>query len=130
MWNRHLTKGLEKIGFKKSSVDECVYYRGNVIFCFFVDDGIFYSPDSAAIVLAIADMLDENKTGTRFEIENRGDVSDYLGINFDRKSDGRVFLSQPHLIAQIIKDVKLPTHQRDRTTTAASSRNINITKGH
>ena len=122
VWNKHLCKGLENIGFRPSKVDECVYYRGNVIFCFFVDDGIFYSPDTEAVDTAIADLLNEEKAGTKFEIENRGDVSDYLGINFDTKPDGRVFLTQPHLIQQIIDDVNLPTHQRDRATPAASSR--------
>ena len=82
VWNRHLTKGLEKIGFHQSRVDECVYYRDNVIFCFFVDDGIFYSPDNSAIDLAIADLLNEKKAGARFDIENRGDVSDYITQQF------------------------------------------------
>ena len=122
VWNKHLCKGLENIGFKQSKVDECVFYRDNVIFSFFVDDGIFYSPSAAAVDAAIADLLNERKSGSKFEIENRGDISDYLGINFDKKPDGRVFLTQPHLIKQIIEDVPLPTHQRDRSTPAASSR--------
>ena len=95
----------------------------------FLDDGIFYSPDATAVDAAIADLLNEEKTGTRFELENRGDVSDYLGINFDRKPDGRVFLTQPHLIQQIIDDVNLPVNQRDRTTPAASSRILQRDEG-
>jgi hypothetical protein len=34
-----------------------------------------------------------------------GDVKDYLGINFDFFSEGRVKMSQPQLIEQILKDV-------------------------
>ena len=87
--NKHLCKGLTNIGFKPSMVDDCVYYRDNVIFCFFVDDGIWLSPDSRAVDKTIADLFNEEKAGTKFEIENRGDISDYLGINFDRRLTAR-----------------------------------------
>ena len=32
VWNKHLVKGLKKIGFEPSKVDESVFYRGNTIF--------------------------------------------------------------------------------------------------
>ena len=41
----------------------------------------------------------------RFDIEDRGDVSDYLGINFERQDNGLIKLSHPQLIDKIIRDV-------------------------
>ena len=45
VWNQHLVKGLTNIGFCQSQVDECVFFRDNVIFIVYIDDGIFASPD-------------------------------------------------------------------------------------
>ena len=98
MWNQHLVKGLLDIGFKQSKVDECVFFRGKVIFICYVDDGIFASPDNKAIDKAISELKE------RFDIEDQGDITDYLGVNVERLDDGRIKLSQPHLIDQIIKD--------------------------
>ena len=39
VWYDYLTEGLENIGFQRSSIDECLFYRKNVIFFFYVDDG-------------------------------------------------------------------------------------------
>ena len=39
-WNEHLVAGLRKIGFESSNVDECVFYRNNTMFFFYVDDGV------------------------------------------------------------------------------------------
>ena len=40
----------------------------------------------------------------------RGNRADYLGINFSRRGDGKIFLSQPQLIQQIIDDVGVTNH--------------------
>jgi Reverse transcriptase (RNA-dependent DNA polymerase) len=38
IWNQHLIKGLNSIGFKQSNSDDCVFFRGTTIFAFFADD--------------------------------------------------------------------------------------------
>jgi hypothetical protein len=45
------------------------------------------------------------------------DVKDYLGINFERLSDGRVKISQPQLIEQNPKDVGLSQESNTKRTT-------------
>jgi hypothetical protein len=49
VWNQFLTKGLTKIGFKQSKVDECVFSHNDVMFIVYIDDGIFASPSQKAI---------------------------------------------------------------------------------
>ena len=58
IWNEYLVQGLINIGFKQSKVDECVFFRDNVIFLCYVDDGIFAGPDLNEINKAINDLSD------------------------------------------------------------------------
>ena len=60
VWSQHLSQGLKDIGFEPSNVDECVFYRGKVIFLVYVDDGIFISPDQEGINKAIMDLQSRN----------------------------------------------------------------------
>jgi hypothetical protein len=105
IWNDYLTKGLKEIGFKQSTIDDCVFYRGKVIFLCYVDDGILASPDASLIDKAIEDLSNPIKAKAKFTIEDQGDIEDYLGINFEQQEDGKIKLSQPHLIQQIITEV-------------------------
>lgn len=93
IWNVHLRKGLESIGFEQSTVDECLYFRGKTIFMFYVDDGIIISPDDKDIDRTIKQLQDE-----KFDVEDMGQIGDYLGINFNYLENGDIKLSQPHLI--------------------------------
>ena len=122
VWNDYLTAGLLEIGFKQSKIDECVFYRGNVMFVCYVDDGIFASPDNAAIDEAIADLSDPAKAKRTFKIDDQGDIQDYLGINFEYLANGKVKLSQPHLIDQIIKQVTTVKPTEKRSTPAAATK--------
>jgi histone deacetylase 1/2 len=117
VWNKHLTKGLTKIGFKPSKIDECIWYRDKTLFLFYVDDGIFVSPKASDIDTAIADLQ-----AAKYNLEDQGKITDYLGINFEYLEGGRIKLSQPLLIEQIINDVRVPRTAKTRTTPALSSR--------
>ena len=55
VWFKHLTSKLKKIGFEPSEVDECTFYKGSCVFFFYVDDGIFLSPDKNEVNKAIDD---------------------------------------------------------------------------
>jgi hypothetical protein len=121
IWNEYLTKGLLSIGFIQSKVDECVFYRGNIIFLNYVDDGIFACSNNEEIDEAIKDLSNPKKAKATFEIEDQGDIADYLGINFNKVGDDKIQLTQPHLIDQIVKEVGLkPTDKR--TVPAAPSK--------
>jgi uncharacterized protein (UPF0147 family) len=81
-----------------------------------VDDGIFAGPDSKEIDQAIEDLR-----AAGFDVEDKGDIKDYLGVHVTKISDGRLKLWQPHLIQQILNDVNLPKNVT-RTTPALSSK--------
>lgn len=115
VWFDHLAKGLKDIGFKSSAIDECVFTRGSTLFMCYVDDGIFADPNQSNIDKAIEDLKVAG-----FDIENKGDLQDYLGIHVDYLEDGRIKLSQPHLINQIIKQVGLDGSRKTKRTPAAN----------
>ena len=121
VWNQYLNKGLVNIGFQKSAVDECVYYRGSTIFLNYVDDGILIDPDDSKIDNVIRELQDIKLAGEKYKIDDQGDIKDYLGINFEYNDDGSVLLSQPHLIQQIVEDVKI-LERAIKPTPALSSR--------
>ena len=122
IWNEYLKEGLINIGFKQSTADECVYYKKDVIFLFYVDDGIFISPRKQGVDKAIADLSNPIKSKNKYKIDDQGDITDYLGINFDVMEDGSLKLWQPHLIDQIIDEVGLKPDDKSKPIPAASTK--------
>jgi len=112
----YMVKGLIKLGYVQSAIDTCVFYRGTTIFFTYVDDGIFIDTSVEKINLAVTELSNE------FNIEDKGDVSEYLGVKIEYLDDGRIKLFQPHLIDQIITELNLDPNVKVRPTPAASTR--------
>jgi hypothetical protein len=119
VWNEYLAEILiKKVGFVQSKVDRCVFYRDKVMYVLYTDDSILAGPDEAEIDRVIEDI---KQAGLNITIE--GDLQDFLGINIDRKPDGSIHLTQPHLIDQILKDLRLDADDvHTKPTPAASSK--------
>ncbi len=49
---------LLSIGFTTSLIDDCVFYRDDVIFMVYVDNGIFLGDDNLKLQQAIKDIQD------------------------------------------------------------------------
>jgi hypothetical protein len=116
VWNQHLHAGLtEKLGFVQSEVDPCVYYRGTLVFLLYTDDSILISPDDSEIDRAVEEL------GKHFKITDQGQIDDYLGVKVERKPDGSIKLSQPHLIDSILNDLKFTREVKPKETPAPST---------
>ena len=107
---------LLSLGYKPSSIDECVFYRGSTVFFAYVDDGIFLDKSLQRIDLAVVEL------GKICEIEDKGDISDYLGVHFSKKDSGDILLNQTHLIDQILKELQLSPNGTVKPTPAASTK--------
>jgi hypothetical protein len=101
VWYQHLKKNLVKLGFKPSEHDECVFYHGTTIFIVYTDDTILLGPNKGEIDKLVKRLSKE------FDIEDQGNLSDYLGIKIERKEDGTLEWTQPTLIQSVLKDLKL-----------------------
>ena len=121
VWNHYLAEKLTKVvGFKQSKIDECLFYKGNVMYALYTDDSILAGPDEEELNKVI-----EQIRQAGLNITEEGNLEDFLGVNIEEKSDGTIHLTQPHLIDQILKDLRLDGEEvKTKETPCASSRLI------
>ena len=82
-------------------MDECVFYRGKTVHILYNDDSILSGPDPEEIEQVLKDSKKAN-----LEVTDKGNSEDFLGVNIESK-EGKIKLSQQHLIEQVIKDLGL-----------------------
>jgi hypothetical protein len=120
VWNLYLIdKLVNEIGFTQSRHDECVFYRGNVIYLLYTDDSILAGPDEDEL----NDVVEDIKAAG-LDVTDEGDIEDFLGVNIEKIDDDTYHLSQPHLIDQIIQDLHLDQDSTVIKGTPASSTNV------
>ena len=119
VWNKYLVNKLtNELKFKQSRIDECVFYRGKTIYVLYTDDSILASPDQNEIDQVIKDLRT-----AKLDITVEGYLQDFLGVNIDKRPDGSMHMSQPHLIDQILKDLRMTDDNvKVKDTPAASSK--------
>ena len=119
VWNQYLVSKLIELGFKQSKVDECVFDRGKTLYVLYTDDSLLVGPDPEEI----EQIIDALQMKSQLSITVEGDLADFLGVSIDRRKDGSIHLSQPHLIDQILRDLRMDTDDiKTRSTPAASSK--------
>lgn len=96
-WVDHISSGLLDYGFKRSEVDPCLFIKGNLLFCLYVDDAICLTPDKAE-----ADKLIKDLERRGYILTDEGSLSAYLGIQVDRLEGNRISMKQPAFIDRII----------------------------
>lgn len=115
-WYLYLANKLEsELGFTKSEHDDCVFYRGSMIYVLYTDDSIIVGPDQKEIDETVKQMMNV------LDITIEGTLTDFLGVNIDRRSDNSIKLSQPRLVDQILQDLKLDQENVNTCETPALS---------
>jgi hypothetical protein len=99
VWNGFLVEKLRSIGFTQSLIDECVFYRDDVIFIVYVDDGIFVGPD-----LGKLDGIVTELRNIGLDVEDQGHLADYIGVTIKQLSNNTIEFTQRALIDSIIAD--------------------------
>jgi len=111
VWYEHLKEKLVTLRFTQSRHDECVFYYGSTIFLVYTDDTILLGPNSQEIK-EIVKLLHNN-----FKVEDQGTLNDYLGVNVEKREDGKLKLAQPALISSILKDGGLDDQEKGNPAT-------------
>ena len=119
VWNKHLCAKLEKVGFKKSIIAECVFYKEDMIYVLYNNDSILAGPSKKQIQATIKRM---QEVGLQLTIE--GDLEDFLGVNINSTSRGAIELTQPHLIDSILQDLRLKNGESKCKDTSMKSLTI------
>jgi hypothetical protein len=101
VWYIWLTKRLLQMGFTQSKYDPCVFYYNGHVMLVYVDDTILLGPTKEGIQEIM------KKLKSCFNIEDEGDISDYLGVKVTKLPNGNISLTQPYLIQSILKDLHL-----------------------
>ena len=98
LWYKKIAKTLvEKLGFKISDFDPCLFIRHDCIILLYVDDAILMARDDATIVKALNDLKTEG-----YQFSRDGDFKSYLGISLEQRDDGSIKMSQPHLARSLV----------------------------
>jgi hypothetical protein len=102
VWNSFLVDKLMSIGFTTSLIDDCVFFRSDVIFMVYVDNGIFLGSNDLQLQEVIKEIQNLG-----LKIEDQGHPADYVGVNIKKLKDGSYEFTQRALIDSIINDVGL-----------------------
>ena len=77
VWNKYLEKKLiEEVGFTKSKIEECVFYKNKTIYVLYTDNSILVGPDEDEKDQIIGDIQRAN-----LYITKEGDIQEFLGVN-------------------------------------------------
>jgi hypothetical protein len=102
VWNSYLVSKLQEINCNQSLIDDCVFYRGDVIFIVYANDGIFLGSFDEKLSGIINEMRN-----LELDIKDQGHPADYVGVNIKHIKAGSIKLSQQALIDTIIVDADL-----------------------
>ena len=118
VWDQYLRKRLiNPAGFVPSKHDECLFFRGKVLYALYIDDSILGAPSRQELDEAITAIKD-----AKLQITLEGDLADFLGVKIERTSANEIIFTQPHLIDDILNDLGLQHAKEGKETPAASSR--------
>ena len=121
-WALHLKQGLLDRGFKQSEVDPCLFFKGILIIVIYVDDLIAFCPEDEPTDKFINSMKEAEPQS--YVLEDQGDLKDYLGIEIIHSKDGKIHITQKHLIQKIINLVKFKDERLNTCDTPASGNPI------
>ena len=93
-------EGLFKLDFNKTKIDESVFFRNRVVILLYVDDGILCGPETTNFFSVV-----EEPHALKYDMEDIGTLTDYLGVQVKNPKDERIELTQPQLIEDIIKEL-------------------------
>ncbi|KAI2509575.1 hypothetical protein MHU86_4836 [Fragilaria crotonensis] len=115
LWYQHLSAALvDKLGFQRSTIDSCLYFRNGLVFAFYVDDGIIVSANDEMIATFIAELRE-----CRFDLGVEDDYAGYLGVDIITQADGSILMRQTGLIERILVDLNLSDSTSSKPTPAS-----------
>ena len=101
---QHLSKSLQNRGWIVSEIDPCLFMKRNMICVIYVDDTIFAGTNQAMIDEEVKQLgIKQSNEEQPLEFRDEGELSAFLGIKIEQKGPKEYYLSQPGLIAKVLK---------------------------
>ncbi|KAI0994599.1 hypothetical protein K3495_g13583 [Podosphaera aphanis] len=99
-WQEKLRKFLKSNGFQSFKFDPNLFRRPNIIISTYVDDFMIVSSSQSLIDETVSTLA------KAFQIIDLGDMTKFLGINIERRSDG-IRIHKQHKIKSLCDDMNL-----------------------
>jgi hypothetical protein len=100
--NNNLVTKLQKINFKQSLINDCIFCQDDVIFIVYVDNETFLGSSDKQLC-----GINNKLQNLKLSIEDQGNPANYVGVNIKKLKGGVIELSQQALFDSIIADVAL-----------------------
>jgi hypothetical protein len=105
-----------ELQFQQSSYDPCVLWSDGCLIVIYTDDTIITGSITTKVDATI------QKIAELFKITSEDHVNDFIGVNITHTNDGRILLTQPKLIQNILDDLGLNDTTKSKPTPALSSK--------
>jgi hypothetical protein len=102
VWNSFLVDKLKSLGYSSSLINDCVFFRDDIIFMVYMDDCIFLGNNDAQLQQVIKEIQDLG-----LNIEDQDHPADYVGVSIKKLHNGSYEFTQRALINAIINDIGL-----------------------
>ena len=97
---------LLNIFFQQSEIDECVFYKGDIIFIVYIDNGIFWGNNNKKLTNIIWEIKSSG-----LDVDDQGHPAEYIGVNINQTKDGYYQFSQRSLMENMIDDANFSDFQ-------------------
>jgi hypothetical protein len=118
LWQEFLASALvNDMGFNRSTIDRCVFYKDGVLLVQYVDDVCV-----GARTKAEADAFFEQLRSLKFDFTTEESITSYLGIKFEEdEANGSFDLTQPGLIDKVVEACGMEDCNPNKTPAARTT---------
>jgi hypothetical protein len=115
-WFLKLSAIYEKLIFKKSKSDPCLFLKKDMIIVLYTDDCLLYAQDTKEIESFVKTLRDNYKLILNYPAL----IDDFLGIHFSHQDNGELYMSQTGLSDAVTESAHILKGQLESTTTPAT----------
>jgi hypothetical protein len=116
-WFLKLSAIYERLGFKQSKSDPCLFLRKDMIIALYTDDCLLYARDTKYIDSYVKTLRDDYK----LTLNDTDPIDDFLGIHFSHQNKGERHMSQTGLIDTVTESAHTPKGRLKNTPTPATA---------
>jgi hypothetical protein len=116
-WFLKLSAIYERLGFKQSKSDQCLFLRKDMIIVLYTDDCLIYARDTKDIDSFVKTLRDDYK----LTLNDPDPIDDFLGIHFSHQANGELHMSQTRIIDAVTESAHTPKGRLKSTPTPATA---------
>jgi hypothetical protein len=103
-WFLKLSAIYERLGFKQSKYDPCLFLRKDMLIVLYTDDCLLCARDTTYIDSFVKTLRDDYK----LTVNDPYPIDDFFGIHFSHQDNGELHMSQTGLIEAVTESAHIP----------------------